>query len=169
MHKISRRCAYLSLLAAAALQVFISSYPIGHAIKPNIMLLAMVFYGLFTDERFGCEIGAACGLILDVFSIRPLGLNALLFGCAGHVIGRYRLKFYRHSSITHFIVTFAASYAVLAAYYLFINKIYSQPESAWAGLLCSPAVLATCLVNSIAAVFAYPFFLEYYGLSGEEL
>ena len=139
------------------------------AVKPNLMIIVTIFLALFTDERFGAKAGALSGMLLDIFSIRFFGLNTILFAFGGYLVGKYNSKFYKNSIITHFIVTFAASLAILLPGFLIVN-LSDPPESQrLLNLILSPAVLAASLLNSFLSILLYAFLSRMFGLCEREL
>ena len=144
------------IMLAFFAQVFLSDFLKVGGIRPNLMIMMTVFFALFTDERFGLEVGFVCGMILDIFSLRLFGLNTILFSFAGYFIGRFNSKIYRESIITHAIMIFAASFFILSLYRLFIgiqNKYLVSYLSF--GFIFSPVVFLSAAYNSFLGVFVY--------------
>ena len=166
MHKIKRHNAYPLILLAFFLQILLSNF-LGFSIfKPNLMIIITTFFALFTDRRFGFEVGLVSGILLDIFSIRFFGLNAILFAFGGYLIGKYNNKFYRESIITHIILTFIMSFFILSLYFLFVN-LGSPSISPGLGLniIFSASLIISSLLNSFFGIWVYAFLSRIFRLS----
>ncbi|MBL7070674.1 MAG: rod shape-determining protein MreD [Candidatus Omnitrophica bacterium] len=166
MHRVKRGQAYTVILLGFFLQLVISDLLRSGTVKPNILIIVTAFFALFSSGKFGAETGFFCGLLLDIFSIRLFGLNAMLFAAGGYIIGKSNTKFYRDSMITHFILTFTLSFIVLSAYFIIVSA-RGPSVSHWAGsrlLFNSPVVLIS-LLNSFLAIWIFAFLTRVLGLS----
>lgn len=158
------------MIVAFLLQVLLSNFWSYSAIKPNLMIIITAFFALFTDRRFGFEMGLSSGILLDLFSIRFFGLNAILYALGGYLVGRYNNKFYRNSIITHIILTFVVSFFILLSYFLFVNLHYSSTLSRIGGnIFFSPTVIVSSLLNSFLGVWVYAFLVRIFRLSEDTL
>lgn len=158
MYKINRLRDYGLILLAFLMQVFLAEpLKVGGA-KPNFMIIITVFFALFTDERFGLEAGFICGMILDIFTLRLFGLNAILFSLSGYLIGKFNNKIYRESIVTHAIIVFLTSFFIMSSYRLFIGLenrfLLSNPSL---DFVFSPVVFLAAAYNSFLGTFAHTF------------
>lgn len=170
MHRIKRKQAYPVILLAFIVQIALSSFLHHSHIRPNLMLIVTAFFALFSDERFGAETGLLCGLLLDIFSIRPFGLNAALFGAAGYLIGKSNSKFYKDSVITHVILTFAASLLVFSGTLVLLSAADPSPYSeAILMSILDTSILSVSLLNAFVGIWVYAFLIRVLGLSEAEL
>ncbi len=170
MYKIKRRSTYGLILLAFFIQVLLGNFLNSAAIKPNLMIIMTIFCALFTDEKFGCRIGAISGLLLDIFTIRFFGLNTVLFAFGGYVVGKYNGKFYRDSVFTHFIITFVVSFFILSLLFLFAS-FRSSWESPRLGLniIFNSPIFFSSLLNSFLGVWIYAFLVGIFRLHEREL
>ena len=170
MRKIRRRLAYPVILLAFFAQILVSNFLGSSSAKPNFMIVATAFFAIFTDRRFGFEAGLVSGLLLDIFSVRFFGLNAVLFALGGYIIGRYNAKFYRDSVITHSILTFALSLFILSLYFLFVN-LYSPsaPQRSGLSAVFSAPLFIPSLLNSFLGIWAYAFLSRVFQLGESAL
>lgn len=158
MYKINRLRDYGLILLAFLLQVFLADFIKLGGARPNFMIIIAVFFALFTDERFGLETGFICGMILDIFTLRLFGLNAILFSLSGYLIGKFNNKIYRESIITHAVVVFLASFFILSLYRLFLgieNKLLLSRLSL--NFAFSPVVFLAAIYNSFFGMVTYTF------------
>lgn len=166
MREIKRPPAYLAVFFTFLIQVFISNFLGTSAIKPNLMIIMTAYFALFTDRKFGLEIGLLSGILLDIFSIRFFGLNAILFALGGYLIGKYNNKFYRGSIITHIIFTFTLSVFILSLYFLFVNqRILSPSPRIGLNAVFSTPLFITSLLNSFLGIWIYAFLSRVFRLS----
>lgn len=158
MRDIKRYQAYTLIIITFLIQILLGNFLGSSLFKPNLMIVITAFFALFTDRKFGFEIGAVSGFLLDVFSVRFFGLNTILFALGGYLVGKYNNKFYRESIITHVILTFAASYFIFFAYFLFVNFRSSHaPLPPWLNFIFSPSIFIPSLLNSLLAIWVYAF------------
>ena len=59
---------------------------------PDVVLVVVIAFGIATDSAFGCAVGFAGGLLLDIVppSDGTVGRWALVFTVAGWLAGKYR-------------------------------------------------------------------------------
>ena len=84
-------------------------------VKPNLMLIIPVFFGLRDGQMTGAIIGFICGLIEDSFSSGPRGVNALSKTLLGFSVGSLKGGILRDSLTSRAIVIFLAT---------FLNEIF---------------------------------------------
>ena len=158
MYKVKRYQAYSLILITFFIQISLSKFFVASHIKPNLMIIITVFFALFTDRKFGFETGLVSGLLLDIFSVRFFGLNAILFALGGYLVGRYNNKFYKESIITHAVLTFAISFFIFSTYFLFVS-IRSLSREPYLGLnfIFNPSILIPSLLNSFLCIWIYAF------------
>ena len=64
------------------------------SIKPNLLIILTVSFGLMRGCREGMTIGFFCGLLTDVFFESVLGFNALIYMLVGYCSGYFYRIFY---------------------------------------------------------------------------
>jgi len=170
MYKIDRKKAYPVIILAFVLQIILSGFLGSARVRPDLMIIVTAFFALFSDERFGTEAGFVSGILLDAFTIRLFGLNAMLFAFGGYIIGKNNNKFYKESPITHVIMTFSASFIILSLYYLVLCLRGSSTfiDPVFTGLF-SYSVLWGSLLNAFLAVWVFAFLVRFFGISEAEL
>ena len=111
-----------------------------------------------TAMPFGREIGLVAGFLLDIFSVRLFGINALLLAGVGWCVGRYSKKFYRESIITHALVIFTVSWFVASSYLLFMKgRGPSGDEYGILSALVNPRIIFSSFVCAMFGIWAYAF------------
>ncbi|MFY9121096.1 MAG: rod shape-determining protein MreD [Syntrophomonadaceae bacterium] len=79
--------AFLPFLAIFVQSTFFNQYSIKGSI-PDLVLIFVVFYALFTGEKRGTIYGMLCGLLEDLYVGRFIGVNVLAKGLTGYIIGK---------------------------------------------------------------------------------
>ena len=150
MHKINRFGSYILLLLAVVLEstIFYRVKLLGA--QPDILLISVLFLGLYSEHRYAVEMGMTAGLLRDIVSTGPFGANLVLFGITGYLASAHSNKIYKEYPLSQIILTMSAA-AFL--YFGFLNlKILSAGKSLsdfYEGLknIVIPAVFYTSLVS----------------------
>ena len=56
-------------------------------IKPNLILIMVVFLSIYIGKYYGFSIGVITGLLIDIFVGQTIGLNAIALGTIGFLAG----------------------------------------------------------------------------------
>jgi rod shape-determining protein MreD len=64
------------------------------SIKPNLLIILTVSFGLMRGRRSGMLTGFFCGLLTDVFFESVLGFNAIIYMWVGYASGYFYRIFY---------------------------------------------------------------------------
>ena len=64
------------------------------SIKPNLLLILIVSFGLMRGRRSGMMIGFFCGLFADLFFESIIGFNAIIYMWVGYLSGYFYRIFY---------------------------------------------------------------------------
>lgn len=64
------------------------------SIKPNLLIILIVSFGLMRGRRDGMMIGFLCGLLTDLFFESILGFNAVIYMWVGYFSGYFYRIFY---------------------------------------------------------------------------
>jgi rod shape-determining protein MreD len=64
------------------------------SIKPNLLVILIVSFGLMRGRRDGMIIGFLCGLLTDLFFESVLGFNAIIYLWVGYFSGYFYRIFY---------------------------------------------------------------------------
>ncbi|MBI4491557.1 MAG: rod shape-determining protein MreD [Chloroflexi bacterium] len=141
----------LSLLAALCLAALVQSF--GGVLslaggRPDLVLLVAICWSMLRGTEEGSLAGVAGGVLLDLFSGMPFGINAVLLGLVGLIAGL------GEGSLSRGTLPLLASTAVLAtvafhgATYLVLQALgWSLPgAAAFAGLVAPSALLNAVLM-----------------------
>lgn len=64
------------------------------SIKPNLLIILIVSFGLMRGRRAGMLTGFFCGLLTDIFFESVLGFNAIIYMWVGYFSGYFYRIFY---------------------------------------------------------------------------
>ncbi len=83
-----------------------------YGMRPEILLIATVFFGFHFGIARGMEIGALSGILKDVFSITTFGVNVFLFLLIGFLSGYLKDKLFKENFVTQFLFSCFSVYIV---------------------------------------------------------
>lgn len=168
MHnKVSRISIYLLLISALFLQLVALDYIKIFATKPDLMLLLVIFYGLFFGSSIGIETGFIAGLLKDILSVDIFGINTLTLAATGLAAGILSSKFSKESRATQTVLVFSFSIFSMLMHYIyssFISNITYINLSEYVLRLMIPVSLYTSLVSMII----FPVLMTKYHLEERE-
>lgn len=74
------------------------------SIKPNLLIILTVSFGLMRGRRSGMMTGFFCGLLTDIFFESILGFNAIIYMWVGYCSGYFYRIFYDDDIKTPFLL-----------------------------------------------------------------
>ena len=99
MYKISRPQTYLLISLALSIHLTILKHIEVFGAKPDMLLLVVIFLGLFLGPARGLESGLTAGFLEDIFTVDIFWVNTLILGAVGLLAGILKMKFYKESKI----------------------------------------------------------------------
>lgn len=99
----------LSVVSFFLLQLTIIPLFSPSPLRPDLALLASIYFGLHWGEKKGLWIGFLFGLVEDSFSVGPLGFNALIKSYLGFTAGYLRHNIAASNLFPQVILILAAS------------------------------------------------------------
>ncbi|HAU32355.1 MAG: Rod shape-determining protein MreD [Desulfotomaculum sp. 46_296] len=141
-------CLLITLLAALTLQATVLDYLRVAGVKPDIVLIVIIFNSFRQGSKNGALWGFAAGLLVDIFSGGYFGLNALSLAAAGYLAGEAKTGLYLNSNTRVAAVTLAVSLAAGVFQYLLL---------AFSGVFVSPwlalgVIVPGAVYNTVAAL-----------------
>ncbi|MFH1094142.1 MAG: rod shape-determining protein MreD [Candidatus Omnitrophota bacterium] len=97
------------------------------AIKPEIILLLVIFFALYNGARAGMFCGMILGLCLDALSGGIVGINSFILGCCGFFCGLLKERVYTAHVLTRILIPLISSIFSLVCYYLIAGYFYHLP------------------------------------------
>ena len=118
------------------------------SIKPDIILIAVIYFALYGGRKFGSEIGITGGLLKDIVSGLPFGLSILSFGGLGFLVGSVGSRLYKESPFTQIILTIGSAVSISLFYYVgsYISRRL-PPFSEFFRFIILPSGVYTALVS----------------------
>lgn len=121
MRKIKRSQIYLILLVALLLHLTLLNHIKIYGAKPDLILLCVVFFGLFLGPGAGLESGAFAGILCDMFTLDFFGINALVYGLSGLVAGLLGDKVFKESKRTEFAIVFFFTVFSMTLHFIIVS------------------------------------------------
>ena len=97
------------------------------AIKPEIVLLLVIFYALYNGPRAGMFCGMILGICVDALSGGIVGINSFILGCAGFFCGLLKERVYTAHLLTRTLIPVLSCIFSLALYYIIAGHFYHLP------------------------------------------
>lgn len=137
----------LLVTIALLLQSTLFSFLQVAGVKPDLVLMLVVFNGFLRGSREGAFLGFLAGLAQDIFTGNYIGLNALTKMIAGYLVGLAEARFYKESVIIVTLVTFMVGIASQLAYYVLLFYLDIEVVPAFAlGQVIMPSAIYTSLL-----------------------
>lgn len=120
---------------------------------PNLFVIYVLFIGLFYSKIAGTTYGTICGLLLDLFIGRKVGISAIMLGTVGLIGGIFDKNFSKDSRITIMIMVIVSTFIYEIGSYLLGYFIY---EYTFEILSFVKILLIEILYNIILIIILYP-------------
>jgi rod shape-determining protein MreD len=101
------------------LKILLSSF------TPHLFLLQVVYFALFYSSRISMIYGFIVGIIIDIFSITPIGLQSFVFVLISYIVGKLEEKIEKTNIFTQVIISLFASILYIACHYFFVKILPS--------------------------------------------
>ena len=122
-------------------------------IKPDLLLIALIFFSLRKNLMFGLKLGLVLGFLKGVFTAGLLGINMFAFGLCGLIIGKYFKFIYREGILIQLAVAFLLSLFTNLVYYIVSLFFNILPN------MVSPFKNVILPSGIYTVIFAFPVFL----------
>jgi rod shape-determining protein MreD len=143
---------YLILSSAVIMHLTVLNGIKIFAARPDLILIGVVFFGLFIGPSAGLEAGAFAGFMCDIFALDFFGINAIVYALAGLTAGLLSAKVFKESKRTEFAIVifftvFSMSLHFILEHFMsrslefsFFEYIYTSvlPASIYTGVLSIP-------------------------------
>lgn len=141
--------AYFMLIFQATL---INSISIGN-VKPEIILLLVIFFALYNGSRSGMFCGMILGLCVDALSGGIVGINSFILGCAGFLCGLLKERVYTVHLLTRVLIPMLGSIFCFCLYYIIAGNFYRLPLLADNFAVIAGTVAYTTIFNIVFSLF----------------
>ena len=126
---------------------------------PNLLVILVSVMGFMQGDRNALLIGFFCGLLVDIFTFRIIGIHALIYAFMGYVTGKFHNTFYPEDFKLPLLVVTGSDLGYSLLMYFFTYLFRAKFHFGYYFLnVCLPELAYTLLV----AVLIYPLFLLMY-------
>ena len=167
MRKIGRLQIYSTLIAALFAHLAFSGHIRIFGASPEIMLIPVIFFGLFADSDSGFESGFVAGLLRDMFSTDLFGINACIFGVIGFLAGVLGARLSRESGRTQFLLTACLTAFSLALHYA-ISSALSKIMGFGFGEYIVRSVLPASVYTGAISIVLFSLLAKIFGIKRSE-
>jgi rod shape-determining protein MreD len=158
---------YFILALALILHLTILDHIKISGVKPDLLLIAVIFFGLFLGRGAGLESGFAAGLFKDLFALDFFGINALVFALTGFLAGLAGARFSRESKKTQILLVVLLTAFSMALHFMIVSIfskwIYLDFSEYLAG-----SIIPTCIYTAIVSIPVFFKLMKVYNIRGSE-
>lgn len=140
------------LIAAFFLHLTVLNFIKAYGSTPDLLLICVVFFGLFLGSNAGLESGIVAGILRDMLSLDYFGINTLILALTGFLAGVISANFSKESRLAQFLLVFFFTIFSMTFHYIIVSLfsknlnfrfyeyfIYSvMPSSIYTGLVSIP-------------------------------
>jgi rod shape-determining protein MreD len=105
MYRVGRLRLYLSIIIILLLETSLLHRLSINNIRPNLMLIFIIFVGLYSDWREVLEAGIIGGLLRGALTTSPVGINLTILCLCGLITTYCKNKVYKESFLTQITMT----------------------------------------------------------------
>jgi rod shape-determining protein MreD len=163
VYKIARLQIYLILLAALFLQGGALNHIKIFGSKPDLLLICVVFFGLFLGPAAGLESGLAAGLLKDIFALDFFWVNTGILALIGFTAGAINTQFFKESKRADFIFVVFFTIFSMSIHYI-IALILSNTMAMGFRDFFVTSVIPSALYTGLLSVPIYVKLLDIYSL-----
>lgn len=167
MHKVARPGIYTVVaLAFFCHTIVLPRIQIFHA-QPDLLLICAIFFGLFLGPAAGLEVGAASGLLKDIFSLDFFGMNIFISGLAGLSAGLVNDKLFRDSKVTQLALVFTLTALYVVIHYKLVSLFSKSLNLNLPEIVVSSAI-PSAIYTSLLSIPIFSKFTDIYNLREPE-
>lgn len=122
-------------------------------VKPNLIIVFVLFIGLFTNEVYGLTFGVIFGLLLDIFISKKIGVSAIMLGLTGILGAILDKNFSKDSKITILGMVMITTFLYEFISYIVNSMIFSY---IWEPKQFLIKVIIEVIYNAILTIILYP-------------
>lgn len=133
-------------------------------VKPDVILVLLIFYSLLHGPTEGALMGLAGGLLQDLLFGQNIGMNTLSKLATGYVFGALEKKIYKENLLIPMIALFVATFFNETLLYLLrwfaylISPVGGQPMNYFTSV--HDVIFSAAIYNSCLAPFIYSRFYK---------
>lgn len=154
---------YLILLIAILLHIGALNNLKIFGVKPDILLVSVVFFALYLGPGAGLESGIAAGLLKDIFAVDFFWVNTFTLALTGLAVGLVNDKFFKESKKTVFAVVLLSMVFSMSLHY-FLEKFLSRNLALGYFDFILSSIIPASLYTALASIPLYVVFVNTYHL-----
>lgn len=112
MYRVSTLTIMLISFFAVVMQMFVVSSFIFRTVKPDILLITVIFFSLVFTKTEAVRAAFMCGLMKDTLSTSVLGSYTISFIVLAVLLNDNKNKFYKEVFFTQFLISFGSCAAI---------------------------------------------------------
>lgn len=157
MYQVNRFRMYLILFAALFLQCTLVRYVAVGGIRPDLVILCVIFFGLFFGRSTGLEAGLVAGCVVDILGLDIFAMTMFIYGLTGFAAGLVNRQFSKDSPLSRAIIVWGlTALAALAHFFLSAALVPSRYGSLPFGEYVSYAVVPVATLTALFSCIIYP-------------
>ena len=121
MYKVSRASVYLLILLGVIINLTLMRHIRMYGPSPDILVMLVVFYGLFLGQGRGLEAGIFAGVLQDIFALDFFGVNTFILALIGFLAGCVNAKIYRESLPTQILAVSGFNVIAMLSHYFIVS------------------------------------------------
>ena len=122
-------------------------------LRVELLLMLIVFLGIFSTKKQIYICAFFCGVLLDVFSILPFGINILIFILIAFFIQKIPKNFFREERLTFAVLVFISTF-----FSSVISFSLAGPHSLNFFRTMADVVLPATFISTLVSPLAFSFF-----------
>ncbi len=119
--------------------------------KPDLMLIPVIFFGLFLGRGIGLEAGFAAGLAKDLFAIDFFGINASIFALIGYLAGVLGAMLSRESKKTQSLLAILFTIMSMILHFILVSVFLNRINVNFGEYLAS-SIIPTAVYTAILSI-----------------
>jgi len=126
-------------------------------VSANLCLIVVCSISFLFGSTSGGIVGFFCGILIDFYYGRSIGLNALLYLYIGIVLGSFNKRIFKDNYLV--ILFFMIITTFLYEFILYIYGIFTYSQSINFLIFMKNVFIVVC-INTILSFFIYPILLK---------
>ena len=107
---------YLTLFIIFFIDLFVFEKFRIFGVKPELLLIAVLFFGFNFGIARGIEVGIIAGILKDIFSVGYFGISIISFTLTGFIAGCLKDKLLKENFIIQFVASGISVYFISGIY-----------------------------------------------------
>jgi len=166
VYKINRLHIYLILLACLLLHLTVLDYAKLFGARPDLMLIAVVFFSLFLGWKRGLESGVAAGLMQDILAFNLFWVNTFVLGTTGFLVGILNAKLFKESKATQVSLVFFFTIFSMALRFL-LTALFAKSVKITFSEYFITSIFLTATYTALISMLIFSAFINFYDLREE--